>query len=300
MERKMYTYTAYGLKFASEFPVPEFGPEIEGKPDITIKYGKVPHKLSSPSAHGIAWQAGNQKLLHSVAGIARYLIVEDKEIVIEPEPETTEKEVRLFILGSVLGALLHGRKMLVLHASVIKTKNGGVLFMGKSGAGKSTVLGSLLKRGYSMLSDDKAGIVLTGSGVAQVLPAFPTMRLTKKTVEELGYPVNGAEISPGLGKYVIPVRQFCQEPLPVHAAYAITAHNKSTMHFQELDDFGVFQNLNRNTYRRKFVHSNSLRRAHFDNLTALSGQARVVEISRPDDTSMIGEMVDRIEEDMNG
>ena len=63
-------------------------------------------------------------------------------------------DIRVFLLGSCLGALLHQRGVLALHASAIETDQGAVLFMGDSGMGKSTTLQAFIKRGYKMLADD--------------------------------------------------------------------------------------------------------------------------------------------------
>jgi hypothetical protein len=294
-----YTYTAYGLHFASEFPLPQLTPATNGKPDIKISYGEVPDFLSLPSAHGLAWQSGAGKLLLTVSGVARYLIVENREIIIQPVLGGSENEVGTFLLGSVLGALLHARRMLVLHSSVIQTKRGAALFMGISGAGKSTLLGAFLKRGYAMLADDKAGIIVNQDGIAEVLPGFPCARLTEQTVRELNYPVEGLEILPGIGKYVVPVERFCELPIPVYAAYSLNAYNQSEIRFETLPTLDAFQILNRHTYRRRFSHNAELRGAHFRTLGVLSEQARTMRVFRPDDAHRIDELADRIEEDFS-
>lgn len=292
-----YQYTAYGLNFESSFPLPELTPHRNGKPDITINYGKVPPELPFPSGNGLAWQSAPGKLLLTIREVARYLIVDNREIIIEPFPEVGEYDVRIFLLGSVLGALLHSRRMLVLHSSVIETKQGAVLFMGRSGAGKSTLLGAFLKRGYAMLADDKAGITVNTGGIAQAMPGFPYARLTAETVKALDYPVEGLEITRGLGKYIVPVERFSAEPVKVHAAYSMGAYNQPDISFEPLQTMDAFQVLNRSTYRRRFMHRAEQHESHFQILGELSKQARVSRVFRPDNTNLIEELADRIEED---
>ena len=77
-----YNYTAYGLHFASAFPLPQLTVSANGKPDITISYGEVPDSLAAPAAHGLARQSETGKLLLNVSDVARYLILENREIVI--------------------------------------------------------------------------------------------------------------------------------------------------------------------------------------------------------------------------
>jgi hypothetical protein len=292
-----YTYTAYGLHFASSFPLPELRPARNDAPDITISYGEVPACLPLPSANGVAWQAGPGRMLLDVAEIARYLLVENREVRIQPLPGVAEKDVRIFLLGSVLGALLHARQMLVLHASVIQTERGAVLFLGRTGAGKSTLLGALLQRGYNMLADDKAVIALNEAGLPQALPGFPLLRLTAEAVKELQYPTQGAELRHSLEKYVLPVTQFCAAPLPLHAAYALSAHNQTDIRLEPLPLLERFQVLNRHTYRRRFMHNAEQRQAHFRLLSAAANQARVTNVRRPDYPCLLAELAARIEED---
>ncbi len=298
MEKRIYTYRAYGLCFGSTFPLPELGEEVVGKPDISVDYGDVPKELESPSAYGIAWQASPGMALLSVSEVARYLVLKDQRVLIEPLAGSTESEVRIFLFGSVLGAILHARQMLVLHSSVIQTKKGAVLFMGNSGAGKSTLAAAFLKRGYSILSDDKAGIILDDSGVAQVMPGFPTIRLTSETVNMLGFSVNEAELSPGIGKFVLPVEQFGNEPITIYAAYAIAAHNEDEILLKDLDQLEQFAALNRYTYRRKFLHDAGRKQEHFRVLGAVADQIKVRGLLRPMNSSRIDDLVSSIEEDL--
>ena len=298
MGKASHTYTAFGLNFVSTIPLPELGDETDGAPDVTIGYGEVPEALSSASDFGIAWQADAENHLLTISEVARYLVRKDREVIIDPMPGATEADIRVFLLGSVLGAILHTRKMLVLHSSAIETRNGAVLFMGDSGMGKSTTLGAFVKRGYSMLADDKACITLNRDGVAQVIPSFPTVKLTKEAVDKLEFKLNGLKPGTGIGKYVIPVKRFCDKPRKVHRAYLLRQHNIDEVVLKSLDSFSGFEALNSSTYRRKFIHTNERRLAHFRMLGVLSAQTSVTEVSRPVNKDLIKQVVDRIEEDL--
>ncbi len=296
-----YNYTAYGLNFASDFPLPELRPQNNGDgnvPDISIIYGEVPETLPFASDYGIAWQSEPGKFLLTVDEVARYLIVKNRQVIIEPFDGSSESDIRAFLLGSVLGGLLHARQILVLHASVIQTEHGAVLITGNSGAGKSTLLAAFLKRGYAMLADDKAGLIADENGIVKAIPGFPRVRLTKDAVGKLQFPVRDAEYNQELGKYILPVERFCTEILPVKAAYALSLHNRTDVIFESLTPFEQFEILNYNTYRRRFLLEDSQRRSHFKILSALSKQIQVSKILRPETPNLIDELVERIEEDI--
>lgn len=292
-----YAYTAYGLKVTSTFPLPELEPHKNGAPDVRISYGNVPETLPFPSANGVAWQSAPGKLLLTVSEVARYLIIENSEVIIEPLPGSRAEDVRVFLLGSALAAVLHARKIMVLHAGVIETKFGAVLFMGDSGAGKSTLAAAFLKRGYAILADDKAGIVLDANGIAEVLPGFPRLRLTKDAIKKLRFPIQDATFNRGLEKYLVPVERFGAKRLRVKAAYSLGVHNKPDVILEQLEAMQRFETLNYHTYRRRFLREPSQRMAHFQSLNALSKQVRAVRVIRPDYPNLLDELVARIEED---
>lgn len=294
-----YSYTAYGLNFSSAIRLPELRQNSNAKPDIHIKFGKTPESLPFPSPNGLAWQSAPGQTLLTIDNVARYLVNHNDEIIIEPEPSTKESDIRVYLLGSVLGVILHAKEILVLHSSVIQTKKGAVLFMGKSRAGKSTLLGTFLKRGYSMLADDKAGIIVDENGVAQALSAFPMARITKETVNSINFPADEKYYNPDLRKYFFPVESFCREPQKIYAAYSINANNQAEIKLAKLESFELFEILTRHIYRRRFVNLPEVKKVNFNTLGVLAKQAKITKVIRPDDVSRIEELANIIEEDFN-
>jgi hypothetical protein len=189
--------------------------------------------------------------------------------------------------------------MLVLHSSVINTPKGAVLMMGKSRAGKSTLLGTFLKRGYSMIADDKAGIVVNKNGIAEAMPAFPMTRLTKETVKKIHFPVDEIYYKPSIEKYFLPIENFCSEPQKIHACYSLNPNNGSEISLTRFDVLESFQTLNRHTYRRRYLTQKEQKTSHFGIASALSNQAKVVKVIRPDDSTRIDELANLIEEDFS-
>jgi len=69
--------------------------------------------------------------------------------VVEPEPGAEEAILRLYLLGPVLGILLHQRGFLVLHASVVSMAGAAVVFWVKK-VGENQRLLPLNARGHGL------------------------------------------------------------------------------------------------------------------------------------------------------
>ena len=178
-------YAAYGLTLESQIPL-SFPPATAGGPaDVTIRIGRVADTPAAPVG-GRPWSADADTFRLEVDGVARYLVKSGHDIAVEPTAGT-EADVRVFLLGSVLGACLQQRGILTLHASAVETARGAVLFAGPSGAGKSTLAAALVDRGFRMLSDDVTGVVLDAGRQPVALPAAPAVRLWPDMLETLAW-----------------------------------------------------------------------------------------------------------------
>jgi hypothetical protein len=300
-ERPTYLYTVYGLLVAASFPFPELLPTREsGTPDVIIRYGEVPECLEEVAGHGVLYQANPHQFLFRLDSVAHYLVQNGSEIIVEQAPGSDESEMRLFLLGSCLGALLHQRGILALHASAIQTPQGAVLFAGRSGVGKSTLLSAFLRRGYGMLADDIAGLVQDASGQVMVLPAYPNTKLWHDAAEHLEHPVDTLpRIRPQLAKYHIPVgEQFSPTPARLSHVYILAAVNKTEMALTPLEKFGAFRALVNHTYRKLFLDGLGQRQPHFQMASAAASQAAVAVVERPDKPHyLLEELADMLEED---
>lgn len=182
----------HGLEIASRLALPELAPG-GGEPDVEVRVGDVPRALSHVTGSGLHWQAATGEFLFHVVGVARYHVVDGRRIVVEPAEADDDKsaDIRLYLLGTAMGALLHQRGLLALHASAVATPTGTWAFTGHSGAGKSTLAAWLQQRqGWPSLSDDV--IVLDDSGSEPRLqPGPPRVKLWRDALEAMSIAQDG-------------------------------------------------------------------------------------------------------------
>ena len=126
----MYSYTVYGLSVTSEVECPELVVG-SGKPDVSIRYGQLENMpVTKEHPWGVYAICHNQLLLNYKTA-ARYLVSGGNEIIIDRYPDADDDVIRLFLLGSAFGAVLHQQDYLPLHGNGIIYKGECVSVLGR-------------------------------------------------------------------------------------------------------------------------------------------------------------------------
>jgi hypothetical protein len=295
----MYTYYAFAIKINSELAFPELLVcSNSALPDLTIKYGEVsPLGLDSPhQSKGLFYQASASALWLSVPGVARFLITSGNQIIIDPVEGIDDDSLRVFILGSCIGALLMQRDLFLLHGNAIKMGDHCISFVGHSGAGKSTLSGAFFKRGYSILADDVCAVNAHG----QVVPSFPQIKLWFDAAKQLNIDTTALrKIRPSIEKFAVPLaQQFHPDPLPLRMVYVLHAHNKEEFNFTAVTGMQKVQPLRMNTFRKNYLNGLNKKNSHFKRCAQIASLIGVVHINRPNDGYKLDELVGLIEDDL--
>ena len=297
-QKTLNRYTAYGLQIDSEVPLPGLLPGSNRPAEVSVRFGSVPTELPDPLRKYTYFEARPGAFLLRVPKVGRYLVIEGRNIVIERLPDYSEELLRIFLLGSAFGSLLHQRRLLVMHASSVQTTSGAVLFVGPSGHGKSTVLAALARRGYAMLADDVTAVSVDSPSGPLAFASFPRQRLGPDVAAGLGYEVETLTRVENSDKYLAPVASFCGDSLPVYAVYALNVDETSSISVEAVDRLERFAVISANTYRYEFLEGLGLREMHFRATARLAGAVHVGRIKRPASSFLLDQMVDRLEEEL--
>ncbi len=279
------TYWAYGLCIHAEIPCPELppNPRPAEDADVTIQLLEpVPH-IAETLENG-DFEVRPEVFRLAVPGVANYRVEQGRRILIEPHAEASPEEIRLFLLGSTMGALLYQRGLFPLHGSAVETRWGAMVFVGAQGAGKSTLAAHFHRKGYRLLSDDVCAVTSSAEGL-QILPALAQVRLCEDAYERLGAPA-GSRFD--VDKYVVPMGAgYCPDPVSLRAIHLLCDKPTETPRFEVLRGFDRLQRLLENLYRPHFLKGQQTQA----DLMRLAGQivqqsALVAVTRQPDGTEM--------------
>jgi hypothetical protein len=252
----MRHYNISGLIVASDLDLPIAAvPECK-VPDVFIRRAAVPTKLPDAKETGPTWQVAEGRILLLIPGVARFLMTEGDELAFEPEAGRSDEDLKIFLLGSAFGALLHQRGGFVLHASAVAVNGEAVLFCGASGSGKSSLVAALSAAGYPVLADDVGLIQTASSGRPMVAPDGRRLKLWADAMSSLSISSKfDAAVRPGILKFwVDPQTTASPEALPLRAVYFLRAEappHRSGI--EPLSSLVVLALLRQNAYRPRLV-----------------------------------------------
>ena len=287
------TYRLFGLSVRSEIDLPELTPCAEAlDPDVTISLSPIDPSISAPGLHAIGGD-----LIFVAEDVARFRISGGSAIVVDPLPGSPARNVRLFLLGSAFGALLHQRGLLPLHANAVEIGGKAVAFMGESGAGKSTLAAWFHDHGYPVLADDVCVIGFDGQGLARAYPGLPRLRLWLDALESSGRKAEGLarsydDPSFAVDKYDVPLAtRSAASDLLLGSLYVLEQGDE--FEIEQLTGIAAADAIIANTYRGTFVAPAGTHREHWKSAAALAQATPIYRLRR-------SKRFDRIDQECSG
>ena len=122
-----------------------------------------------------------------------------------------------FLLDTVLPFASVARGMEALHGAALRIRDGAVLVLGRSGAGKSSVAAEVLRGGAALVADDVVALTRTGEGIVVAHPAPAVMTLPSSAVP---HPLRLASID---GEDWVGVARAELEPVAIRAVVLLDA-----------------------------------------------------------------------------
>jgi hypothetical protein len=293
----MFCYVAYGLHISSALPLPELFPG-NGTPDIVIRQCKLEHVLPTHSRReGCIWGTSEAACI-LVPDVGLFQVRGGCEILVDAVPGVEARVLRLFILGCAIGLLLDQRGLLVLHASAVAIQNEVILFIGDSGAGKSTMAAAMHVRGHCIIGDDTAAVDHQHLNRPLVLPAFPQLKLWPEAASALGLEPNRLpRLRPEFEKRAHDASTvFSREPLALKSIYVLTDNHGATSEIEPLRQQQAFAALMDHLYAIDLLGSEHISSTHFHQCVSLARCVSVYRLQRKRSLELLPAVAQRVEE----
>jgi hypothetical protein len=265
----MHFYSAFGLTLHADIFFPELF-SASGSPDVVIQRGVISEGHSGPNT-----------VFLNLPTIAKFLIEAGNRVTYDPATCVSDESLRLFILGSCMGAILHQRGYIVIHGNAISLDGKTCqIFVGHSGAGKSTTAAWYYQQGATILADDICAIGYDNDSNPIVIPSYPQLKLWQSSATLLDIDTRSLRrVRPEDAKFALPIHtQFQPTPLPLTKITEIHSKECTTESVRGIEKITL---LTTHTYRAYFLRRMKKMNSYTKVLILLSQKVEMSRERRP-------------------
>ena len=278
-------YRIFGLIFASPMEIAGLEPaqvSKDAQPDVHIRIGEVAAQTDTVEFLEMPVKGATDSLYFEVPDIARFRVSRGEEIVVDVGA-SDPVHARDHLLGTAMGALLHQRGYLPLHANVMEWNGQAYAFAGNSGAGKSTLAARLQALGYGFLSDDICAVSWDADGRPRAWPGIPRVKLWRDALSKLA--MDAAQLRPlswTTEKFEAPVTyQAGQGSLPLAAIYDLREEEDGAPRgVHALGGVDAVNTLVAHTYRRRLTDFQGASADYLRRVLSLSQSVSIFALRR--------------------
>jgi len=280
-----YDYRAFGLDIRCNLPLPEIptAAQCSANPDLVIDVATktAPQRMSDTSEVVLR----DDWAILPIPTVGEFWVSNGRCIQGFLDPQADIHLAKVFLLGSAIGLVLHQRGLLVMHASAVLIDGRATLFVGDSGAGKSTIAASLARDGYDVLADDVMPIAYDSDKRAVVWPGACAFKLWGDTVDSLG--LQRERLVPISNRdnkfYVLNPRTVADEAYPIARIIELArvTEEQPSVSLDALGPLEALRVVSTNTYRTNYIDLLGRRHEHFRQCGQLIHQVPVLQLRRP-------------------
>ncbi|WP_242241784.1 aldolase [Bacillus cereus group sp. BfR-BA-01309] len=284
--QKEMVYQAFGLSVVSDIALPElpYANNKLDKIDVEIKIEDLSKIWFDLSDKQRTFIVDENRVMFQVPNVVIFSIQGGKTITVSPLENYEEDMIRLWILGTCMGAILMQRKIFPLHGSAVVIDGKAYAFIGDSGAGKSTLASGFIKEGYQFLSDDVIAVSFSQDTYAPiVIPSYPQQKLWQDSLTNFGMEIGEYQSICGREKkYSVPVTsQYFSEILPLAGIFELVKTESEEIEVQKIENLERFYALFRHTFRNFLIHDLGLTEWHFNKSADILSKVNMYQLCRP-------------------
>ena len=244
-----------------------------------LRVDALPDSIEGATQVGPYSSARPGLLLRVVSGVGRFLARDGTTLEYCTEPGANDDAVEALLQGGVLGALIHQRGELPLHASTLVSpdRTRAIALCGHSGAGKSTTAYALIRLGWILLSDDLTRVTIEG-GTPTAWPGKARLRLLTDACDAFELDVDRLTAAPDWrGKYLLELPRWEQ---PIALSAVVVLEPSDELAIDVVRGVAAVRALAEQTYRIHYVAALGQTRKHLELITATAAATTLFRARR--------------------
>lgn len=292
-------YRLGGLVIESELQLAGLPVVHEQAKDVVIRIDTPPRISEDAREIEPGCLANPLEYWHSFPGVANFYLRGGDEIVVEPLDERRLDEARSYLFSVIFAVLFFRRGLLPLHASAVRVNEQVFAFLGRSGAGKSSLAAGLRLRGYQVIADDLTLLHPTTEGVTKVTPCAPWLKLWKDSIPHVAAhesnwePIGGKDF-----KFRLPLSEKGGEPssLALAGLFVLERSDSGAVQMSSLPPAAAVAKMMLYAYPILLVHKLGGNSALFRQCANILEHVPMWSFTRPWDLKEFGAGLDFLEE----
>lgn len=209
------------------------------------------------------------------------------EVKYAVEKNADQEWVRLCLNNQVLAALLHQRQIINFHASSFVYNDKGIMILGETGAGKSSLTASFILDGAGFLTDDLTPVIFEGD-IPFIMPLERRIKLVDDSIEQLDIPgerLKRAEA--GTGKHYLQTDYTHSDNYPLQTIFRVEVGDNDKPLFYEPDQTERFSILRSEICSWEMLAGMpDTESEYLHQLLQIVQQTRIVKLTRPHNISI--------------
>lgn len=299
-----YFYKVYGLAIESELSIDELivlDKQERENIDVKISFETINPEIKEMINNGEIAMYEYNNMWFYINDTAIFHIVNGTHVYIDPCQEANYENIKIYILGAVLGMVLLQKNIIAIHGGGIFINNKGCVFTGDKGVGKSTLTTSLGKRGYKFISDDVCAIKTDDVNKYKICRGFAYHKLREDTMYNLGYDTLKATqftSDEKIKKYIIPAfDEFVNYDVPFEYIFEICVDNVNKVQVEEVIGTKKLDSMISNIFKIDMLYySGGIQPAYFKKCVEIVKNIKYYKITRPRHIFSVDEQIKLVEE----
>jgi hypothetical protein len=212
-------------------------------PDVEMRQCASSRRVYDPVYSGENLQVNQEEFAMQVEGVGNFYARGGREVEFSVVPGADQDWVNLYLKGQIVVALLHQRRIITFHASSFVYNGRGIMILGESGAGKSSLTASFSLKGAGFLADDITPVIFRESK-PHIRSLHEAIRIRRNTGVQLNIDKDKlSEAEAGTGKQYFKVNYTGVKDCMLHSILKVEIGKVQKPDFQELSPAEKFSLL---------------------------------------------------------